>query len=150
MAYDVLVSSPVFRAAMGISAMFLLWILVAVPREMRQRRRRGLRVDLEQIGSERGEDIYRVAADVRTVLPAMLGALATAVQLLAMAVLGSRMQVDDWSHWRNALAVVAVWTVTARQLGRPNLAVPREVRHVPGLLVVRFRARRARKEVTRE
>jgi hypothetical protein len=94
--YDGLVDNPLFRLAMLGAAIFLLWTVVAVPREVMGRVRRGIRLDLAGVAEAGADDIHQVAANARSVLPALFAVLATAIQVFAMAVFGSKMQVGDW------------------------------------------------------
>lgn len=141
MQYGELVDHPLFRVAMFFSAVFLLWVVVAVPREAVERWRSGVRVIPSDLTQRDPEEVYEIAANARSVLPAMIAVAATAIQLLAMAVLGSKLQIEDWIYWGGALAGSAIWAVAVRQLGWPNLLVPREVKPVPGLLMVRLRGK---------
>lgn len=144
MRYDDLVDALLFRGIMFAGAALIFWYaFVVIPRERLRQRREEKEYDLESALSRHWGDIAQVAASARTGFPLIIGFIVTAIQMLVMAFMGSDLRFDDWRYWLQALAVVGVWVLLARELGWPNLLVSRELRGVPGLLFVRIRRHRA-------
>jgi hypothetical protein len=145
MRFDALVDTFLFRGIMLGGSALIFWVLfVAMPREFIRRRRSGNGFDAESALRMHWGDAPQAAAAARSAFPALVGLFATAVQLLAMAVMGSALGFGDWIYWGQALAIVGAWILVAREVGWPNILVPKELRGEPGLMRARLQAFRNR------
>lgn len=146
MRYDVLVDSLLFRGTMFMGAILIFFfVFVMIPRELLRGRREGREFDMDSALIQHWGDIAQVAASARAGFPIVVGFLVTAIQMSAIAVMGSDLRFGDWRYWLQALAFVGVWILLAREIGWPNVLVPKELRGVPGLLLTRIRRRKSAK-----